>query len=147
MSGRGKKRHRWTGDHWGEFRNSFSIRSSKTISPSFPDDPIGYVFMVGNRFLGIPSHLSLRHPCCVISGEGNIVSVSKGTDLRNVLPHMRDLYVVVYPDGTNGLIKPTAFETLVRQVPLKALFSEDCLGCLSPEDLKRIQEAVFRNGW
>ncbi len=132
-------------DSGGRASRSFS-NSWERFSAPFPDDPTGHVFLVGNLILGIPRHLSLRHPCCVLFGEGRHVCVSKGTDLRNVLPHMQDLYVVVYPDGTNGLDRPTAFETIVRHLPLKALFPEDRLGSLSQQDLKRIQEAVFRNG-
>jgi len=111
-----------------------------------PEELCGHIFQIGNVVLGIPRHLSLRHPCCVLKNKGRLVAVSKGTDLRNVLPHVRDLYVTVYPDATNGLSKPTAFEPFLREIPVRALFPEDHLGVLCPADLRRILEAVERYG-
>lgn len=107
---------------------------------------MGHIFLVGNVLLGIPRHMSLRHPCCVLHDRGRVVAVSKGTHLTNILPHMRHLYVVVYPDGSNGLTKPTAFEPFARDLPVRSLFPEDRLGCLSQADLGRILEAVTRHG-
>lgn len=105
----------------------------------------GAVYLVGNVVLGIPRHLSLRHPCCVLHVESKRAYVVKGTAWNNILPHMRDLYVLVVPDGGNGLTKPTAFEPILRDIPLKALFPKDLLGRLSKEDLEKIKGAIFGN--
>lgn len=118
----------------------------RSSSRRFPQDLLGHIFLVGNVILGFSRHLGRRHPCCVLQDRGRMVDVSKGTDLTNILPHMRELYVVVYPDGSNGLTKPTAFEPFKRDLPRRALFQEDCLGSLSEADLQRIVEAVRRHG-
>lgn len=115
-------------------------------SSALPENLEGHVFLVGNTILGIPRHLKLRHPCCVIYEEGEKVYVSKGTSLANVLPHYRGHYVVVYPDETNGLAKPTAFEKFRRYLPRRSLFREDCLGSLSDKDFERIREALHSDG-
>ncbi len=119
---------------------------TRPFSHGLPQELVGHIFLVGNVLLGIPRHMSLRHPCCVLQDRGRMVKVSKGTDLRNVLPHMRELYVVVYPDGSNGLTKATAFEPFSRDLPIKAIFVEDHVGVLSEQDLRRVLEAVARNG-
>lgn len=111
-----------------------------------PENISGHIFLVGNTILGIPRHLKLRHPCCILYEEGARVFLTKGTALNNILPHYRDHYVVVHPDGLNGLGKPTAFEKFMRELPRRCLFGEDCLGRLSEMDLLRIREAVQKNG-
>lgn len=112
----------------------------------FPENISGCIFLIGNTILGIPRHLKLRHPCCILYEEGARVYVIKGTALNNILPHYRDHYVIVHPDGLNGLGKPTAFEKFLRELPNRCLFGEDCLGRLSEKDLQRIREAIQENG-
>lgn len=117
---------------------------------SVPTEPVedltGQLFLVGNRYLGIPRESRLRHPCCVLLHGSRRVWVSKGTDARHLGALYRDLYVIVHPDGKNGLEKPTAFEPILRELPIKAIFGEDHMGRLSEADLCRLKEAVGSHG-
>jgi|GEM_PF-5906143 len=115
----------------------------ETVRPFSWDDLRGSVFLVGNKFLGIPREFGLRHPCCLLKlGEGTLW-VSKGTDAGRLKPWTLDHYVIITPDGRNGLSKPTAFETYLRSIPTKAVFWEDRMGALSDRDLKALEEAIF----
>jgi hypothetical protein len=107
-----------------------------------PEPVPGSLFMVGNRWLGIPRESKLKHPAAVVREGECRRGLSKGTDARRLRPHYAPHYVLVEPDEANGLQKPTAFDPLLRWIGCRRIFAEDYVGRLSGEDFDRLVREV-----
>ncbi|MFP3869629.1 MAG: hypothetical protein ACLFVT_01945 [Syntrophobacteria bacterium] len=113
----------------------------KDSEPLTEPEP-GGLFMVGNKWLGIPRESKLKHPAAVVREGQCRTGLSKGSDAKRLRPHYASHYVLVEPDAGNGLQKFTAFDPLLRWVGCRRIFADDYLGRLSEQDFKRLIAAV-----
>ena len=106
---------------------------------------LGSIYKVGNVHLDIPPENQLRHPCVITGPNGNdAFAMSRGRDASKIRDCYKSQYVVVRPDGTNGLTKETGFYCKVDRVRCRDIYQNDFMGSLSREDLDRLVSLIRR---